>query len=79
MAIGILPCAAFPRGAGVAFKVIDGDPSGRARPVATIAVLRQLGVLTDTQVTALSAHATGTVNNMRGAPVGVVQADLELS
>ena len=79
MSVGILPCAAFPRGAGVAFKVIDGDPSGRARPVATIAILRRLGVLSDSQVGALAAYATAPVNNMRGAPVGIVQAELELS
>jgi len=72
MTVGVLPSAAFPRGAGIAFKVIDGDVSGRARPVATIETLRQLGVLSASQLAALAKYHTTPVNNMRGAQIGEV-------
>lgn len=78
MSVGILPSAAFPRGLGVVFKIIDGDPIGRARPVATIEVLRQLGVLDDEQLAALASYRRAAVKNMRGAVVGEVRANFEL-
>jgi L-asparaginase II len=79
MALAILPSAAFPRGAGIAFKVIDGDATGRARSVATIELLRKLGVLNAPQLSALAKYHTLPVNNMRGVPVGEVHADLSLT
>jgi len=73
LAVGVLPSAAFARGAGIAFKVIDGDQVGRARPPITIEVLRQLGVLSNDQVKALAAYHTAPVKNGRGAAVGEVK------
>lgn len=78
MALGILPCPQLPRGAGIAFKVIDGDAIGRARPVATIEILQQLGILSEVQLSALAAYRTLPVTNMRGAQVGDVKACLHV-
>ncbi len=72
--LGVLPCAAFARGAGVAYKVIDGDVTNRARPAITIEILGQLGVLDARQVEALAKYHHAPVNNMRGAKVGEVSA-----
>ncbi len=71
---GILPCAAFPNGAGIALKVLDGDVSNRARPLAMLETLRQLGVLTDDQLGALAVHRRAPVLNMRGEKVGETRA-----
>lgn len=78
MSIGILPSPAFPRGAGIAFKAIDGDVTGRARPAITIEVLRQLGVLNASQIAALAKYHTASVHNMRGVKVGVIKANFIL-
>jgi L-asparaginase II len=79
LAVGILPSAAFPRGAGIAFKVIDGDQTSRARPPITIELLRQLGVLNVEQTSALAKYHTTPVKNMRGARVGEVSAYFSLT
>lgn len=79
MAMAILPSAAFPLGAGIAFKVIDGDRSGRARAAASIAILHRLGVLKDTQVSALATYHHPSIKNMRGAVIGDVHADATLA
>jgi L-asparaginase II len=73
-AAAILPCATFPRGAGIAFKVIDGDVTGRARPPAMIEILRQMGVLSGKQLAGLAQYQRAPVVNMRDEPVGEVRA-----
>jgi len=78
MAAGILPSPAFPRGAGIAYKVIDGDVTGRARPAIMIELLRQLGVLNAAQLAALASYHTAPVHNMRGVKVGQVKANFVL-
>jgi L-asparaginase II len=46
-AAAVRPCARFPKGLGVALKVIDGDPTSQARAVVMTALLEQLGALPD--------------------------------
>ncbi len=79
MSAAVLPCTAFPRGAGIAFKVIDGDQMGRARPPATIEILRQLGVLSAQQLSALAGYRTAAVFNMRGARIGETKPCFDLN
>jgi L-asparaginase II len=74
----VLPCAEWPRGLGVALKLEDGDRKERARPVAVIETLRQLGVLRAEELDALSRFARATVRNHRGDNVGEVRAAFEL-
>lgn len=78
MALSILPSPAFPRAAGIAFKVIDGDVTGRARPAVTIELLRQLGVLNASQLASLANYHTAPVYNMRGVKVGEIKANFVL-
>jgi L-asparaginase II len=78
MALAILPSNAFPRGAGIAFKLIDGDVTGRARPRITIELLRQLGILNGEQLNALASYHTAPVHNMRGVKVGEIRATFVL-
>jgi L-asparaginase II len=74
----VLPCEEWPRGLGVALKLEDGDREERARPVAVIEMLRQLGVLHDDELDALSRLARADVSNRRGDRVGEVRAAFEL-
>lgn len=78
LAVAVVPSATFPRGAGIAVKVIDGDQTGRARPPITIELLRQLGVLNKEQLAALAAYHRTPVKNARGAVVGEVRAEFTL-
>jgi L-asparaginase II len=74
----VLPCAEWPRGLGVALKLEDGDRKERARPVAVIETLRQLGVLRAGELDALSRFARAAECNHRGDHVGEVRAAFEL-
>jgi L-asparaginase II len=74
----ILPCVEWPRGLGLALKLEDGDGKERARPVAVIETLRQLGVLRAAELDALSRFARTTLRNHRGDTVGEVYAAFEL-
>jgi L-asparaginase II len=72
-ALGLLPGALGPGSPalGITFKVADGDLTGRARPVVGVEVLRQLGLLTDAQISDRLAHlAARPVTNWRGFQVG---------
>ena len=75
---GVLPCEEWPRGLGVALKLEDGDRDERARPVATVEALRQLGVLRADELDALSRFAGAELCNHRGDRVGEVRAAFEL-
>jgi L-asparaginase II len=75
---GVLPCEEWPRGLGVAFKLEDGDREERARPVAAVETLRQLGVLRADELGALSRFAGAELCNHRGDRVGEVRAAFEL-
>lgn len=74
----VLPCEEWPRGLGVALKLEDGDGEERARPVAVIETLRQLGILRSHELDALSRFARSTLHNHRGDAVGEVYAAFEL-
>ena len=75
--IGVLPSREWPRGLGLALKIEDGDDH-RARPPAVIEALRQLNVLSKTDLNALSAYAPTAITNHRGERVGEARASFTL-
>lgn len=74
---GVVPCRRWSKGLGLALKVEDGDDR-RARPTVVIEALRQLDVLTDEALEAVSRYAFFPVQNRRGDVVGEVTADFKL-
>ena len=70
---GINPCKEWPNGLGLALKIEDGDDK-RARPVVVVESLRQLGVLRDESLEAVSRYAFFPVTNRRGDVVGEINA-----
>jgi L-asparaginase II len=76
--VGVLPCEDWPSGFGLAVKIEDGDDH-RARPTVVIESLRQLGVLVDESLEAVSRYAFFPVRNRRGDVVGEVRAGFELN
>jgi len=76
--VGILPTEDWPRGLGLALKIEDGDDH-RARPTVVIESLRQLGILADESLEAVSRYAFFPVRNRRGDVVGEVSAEFELN
>ena len=54
--VGVLPCEDWPQRLGLALKIEDGDDH-RARPTVVIESLRQLGVLADESLEAVSRYA----------------------
>jgi L-asparaginase II len=74
---GILPCERWPKGLGLALKIEDGDDK-RARPTVVIESLRQLGVLYDDSLEAVSRYAFFPVKNRRDDVVGEIRASFEL-
>jgi L-asparaginase II len=75
--VGVLPQERWPRGLGLALKIEDGEDR-RARPVAVIESLRQLGVLTQEAYEAVKPYSNFIVYNHRGDTVGEVRASFEL-
>jgi len=76
--VGILPCADWPRGLGLALKIEDGDDH-RARPTVVIESLRQLGILADDSLEAVARYAFFPVRNRRGDVVGEVTPEFKLN
>jgi L-asparaginase II len=74
---GILPCSEWPSGLGLALKIEDGNDH-RARPTVVIEALRQLKVLRDESLDAVSRYAFFPVKNLRGDVVGEIRASFEL-
>jgi len=74
---GVLPCEKWPEGLGLALKIEDGDDH-RARPPVVIETLRQLGVLRDDSLDAVSRYAFFPVRNRRGDVVGEIRASFSL-
>lgn len=75
-AIAVMPGAlgANSPALGIAFKIADGDSGGRARPVAAVEVLRQLGLLNEAQIAAkLARQAARPVTNWRNLEVGIMR------
>ncbi|HEX8181058.1 MAG TPA: asparaginase [Pyrinomonadaceae bacterium] len=75
---GLLPCERWPRGLGLAFKLEDGDKQDRARPIAAVAALSQLGLFNDQDLAALGKFAHKPITNHRGERVGEVRAVFSL-
>lgn len=71
--IGIRPDERYPEGLGVALKIEDGDPAGRARDRIVAEIVRQLVGLT------LDAYATTDNVNHRGIVVGQLRPTFRLS
>jgi L-asparaginase II len=76
--VGVLPCEHWPRGFGLALKIEDGDDH-RARPTVVIEALRQMAVLRDESLEAVSRYAFFPVKNRRGDVVGEITAAFELN
>ena len=76
-AAGVLPCAEWPRGLGLALKIEDGEDR-RARPTVVIESLRQLGALDPAALEALEPYSSFPIRNHRGDHVGEVRANFEL-
>ena len=72
---GVLPCERWPTGLGIALKIADGDDH-RARPVVAVEILRQLEILSDSDLSDLSPMP---VKNRRGDVVGENIASIELN
>jgi L-asparaginase II len=68
----VLPCARFPRGAGIALKMEDGSYRGLGPTV--VETLAQLGVLNEQEVGTLATFHRPLVENRRGQNVGEVRA-----
>ena len=75
--VGVLPCEKWPSGLGLALKIEDGDDH-RARPPAVIETLRQLGVLSESDVTSLSSYSPMAITNRRGERIGEARAAFTL-
>ena len=69
---GVLPSEQFPTGLAIALKIEDGDDR-RARPVVAVDVLRQLGILSEDNLSDVSPMP---IKNRRGDIVGQIIAQL---
>ena len=79
--IGIMPGAlgSDSPAMGIALKIADGDPTGRARSAVTLETLRQLGVLTEEELALLSEFGPNSpVQNWRKLTVGVARPRFQL-
>ena len=77
--IGILPSNGK-KGLGVAIKIADGDGYGRARAAVSLEVLRQLGVLSEVQITSLAEYGPKRdVLNWRKLVVGEMRPMFDLN
>jgi L-asparaginase II len=74
--VGVLPCARFPRGIGIAVKMEDG--SYRGLGPAVVETLQQLGILDDDQISQLATFHRPVIENRRGLNVGEVRAVFKL-
>jgi len=73
----VLPNDEQSRGLGLAFKIEDGEDR-RARPTVVIEAMRQLSILKDESLQAVSPYASFPVKNRRGDTVGEIRAAFEL-
>jgi L-asparaginase II len=74
---GILPCAEFERGLGIALKIEDGNDN-RARAAVALEVLKQLGLLNNDNFEMIRSHSPLMVKNRRGDIVGDVETVFNL-
>lgn len=71
---GVLPNEKWPRGLGIALKVEDGDDK-RARPVIAVDILRQMGILSNDDLTEISPML---IKNRRGDVVGRIASEIKI-
>jgi L-asparaginase II len=60
-------------GVGIAYKISDGDPSGRADHLVGLEILRQLGALQDAQLRTLREFDSKPLFNFRRLQVGMIR------
>ena len=79
--IGLLPGAFEPESPalGIVFKIADGDPLERARPLVGIEILRQLGALSAGQIQALSEFYTRPIYNWSKLVAGELRPAFQLN
>jgi L-asparaginase II len=75
---GVLPSPKWKTGLGIALKIEDGDDK-RARAVVLIEVLRQLGILDDSNDEKLREYSPLRIKNRQGESVGQVIAGFDLN
>lgn len=81
LGLGLMPGAlgSGSRGIGIAIKIADGDPRGRARPPVALEILRQLGVMTAEELISLAGFGPVVqINNWRGIEVGTSRPNFKL-
>lgn len=73
--IGVMPgvLGAESPGIGIAIKVSDGDPTGRARQSVSLTILQRLGVFNEDDLAALSGYGNVPVKNWRQFVVGEIR------
>ncbi len=69
-AMAVAPSAAYPRGLGIAFKILDGDPDSSVREVVAASVLERLGEAGE----GIAAMTSRVLRNHRGLEVGRLEA-----
>jgi L-asparaginase II len=74
---GVLPSEQWKTGLAIAFKIEDGDDQ-RARAVVAIELLRQLGVLNESNDESLREYSPIMLKNRRGDAVGKIVPDFYL-
>lgn len=74
----VRPCAGWPRGLGLAFKIEDGEDR-RARSTIAIECLRQLGVLDENANESLAPYSGFPIKNHRGDIVGEIAPSFKLA
>ena len=79
-AIGIMPGAIVPGSPalGITIKISDGDETGRARSLASIEILRQLGAVTPAELQTLAQYDVRPVHNWRKLEIGEIRPCFKL-
>ena len=79
--IGVIPgvLGAESPGLGIAIKISDGDPTGRARESVSLTILQALGALDSADLAALAGYGNQPVKNWRGFEVGEVRPAFDVS
>jgi len=80
LAIGVIPGAVerLDHGLGIAIKISDGDPSGRAGSITGLEILRQLGVIDSAFLEKMKSFYTRPVLNWRKLEVGEIRPVVKL-
>jgi len=78
--VGVMPGVLDPKnpGLGIAIKIADGDPSGRARSITALEILNEMCILTEEELEELSDFNSRPICNWRGIEVGELRSTLKL-